>query len=146
MFSWKISEIHDITIIYTFGSENDTLALSGNQVLLRWFFSLQTRNLHFFCGNQVLLRWILSLQSFLLRFFVVAVETFIRKTFYYILANSTFLFFFISRPLENGTHMADHQLIPLYEMSHEAAVDDSYTTFEQKKFKYNYLDPNFVPG
>jgi len=48
------------------------------------------------------------------------------------------------KPFENGTHTIDHQLIPIYEAT-EAAVDESYTTFEQKKFKYNYLDPNFVP-
>ena len=53
------------------------------------------------------------------------------------------LFFF--RPFETPTHTADHQLLPIYDPS-EAPIDDSYTAFEQKKFKYNYLDPNFVPS
>lgn len=49
------------------------------------------------------------------------------------------------KSFENEIHRSTHNLVPL-DNSTEANVEDGYTSFEQKKFKYNYLDPNFLPS
>lgn len=47
--------------------------------------------------------------------------------------------------MTSETHLKEHQLTPINESS-EALLDNDYLSFTQtNKFKYNYLDPNFLP-
>ncbi|XP_057290097.1 ZZ-type zinc finger-containing protein 3-like [Hydractinia symbiolongicarpus] len=49
------------------------------------------------------------------------------------------------RAMTSETHLKEHQLTPINESS-EALLDNDYLSFTQtNKFKYNYLDPNFLP-
>ena len=49
-------------------------------------------------------------------------------------------------PFFSGRHTKEHELIPLKDSYTTHLNDGNYVAFEQRNnFKYNYLDPNFVP-
>ncbi|XP_065651350.1 ZZ-type zinc finger-containing protein 3 isoform X3 [Hydra vulgaris] len=50
-------------------------------------------------------------------------------------------------PVYSEEHTKEHVLIPLKDSNNTHLNDGNYVAFEQcNKFKYNYLDPNFVPS